>query len=225
MKNIFKLMGVALIAGSMLFVACKKDENNDDQNNNNNNNQPVNNDPTVSVKWNDAEQTIGYQSASSIQGIVYIMDLAKGLTNEDGVDYIDMPEFYISLMTANSQWGLSAQFGQQYAQQFPTEVYYETYFQDQQGNEFGDYELYDLGADPSVTNFDATANKADIDLNLIFASYADVMDAYHTYVENGGDLNSLSDEEYKTIINQWYDAADKGNMVLAARNYVFTARQ
>ena len=198
MKNIFKLMGVALIAGSMLFVACKKDENNDDQNNNNNNNQPVNNDPTVSVKWNDAEQTIGYQSASSIQGIVYIMDLAKGLTNEDGVDYIDMPEFVVALATNGTQWGLTAQFNS---------------------------ELYDLGAQPSVTNFDATANKADIDLNIIFASYADVLDAYHTYVENGGDLDSLTDEEYETIINQWYDAADKGNMVLAARNYVFTARQ
>ena len=225
MKNIFKLMGVALIAGSMLFVACNKDENNDDQNNNNNNNQPVNNDPTVSVKWNGAEQTIGYQNAYSIQNVVYMMDLAKGITTEDGVDYIDMPEFVVALATNGTQWGLTAQFNSDAIQSFVTEVYYETYFQDQQGNEFGDYELYDLGAEPSVTNFDATANKADIDLNLIFASYADVMDAYHTYVENGGDLNSLSDEEYKTIINQWYDAADKGNMVLAARNYVFTARQ
>jgi len=47
MKNIFKLMGVALIAGSMLFVACGKDDNNDDNNNNNNNN---NNQPTSSYK-------------------------------------------------------------------------------------------------------------------------------------------------------------------------------
>lgn len=29
MKNIFKLMGLALIAGSMMFVACSKDEDND----------------------------------------------------------------------------------------------------------------------------------------------------------------------------------------------------
>lgn len=33
MKNIFKLMGVALIAGSMMFVACNKDENTDENNN------------------------------------------------------------------------------------------------------------------------------------------------------------------------------------------------
>lgn len=32
MKNIFKLMGVALLASSMLFVACKKDENTDEPN-------------------------------------------------------------------------------------------------------------------------------------------------------------------------------------------------
>ena len=46
MKNIFKLMGLALIAGSMMFVACNKDEN---ENNNSNNNQ----EPTykVNVTW------------------------------------------------------------------------------------------------------------------------------------------------------------------------------
>lgn len=33
MKNIFKLMGLALIAGSMMFVACNKDENTDENNN------------------------------------------------------------------------------------------------------------------------------------------------------------------------------------------------
>lgn len=40
MKNIFKVLAVALIAGSMLFVACKKDE--DDTNNNTNTNTPTN---------------------------------------------------------------------------------------------------------------------------------------------------------------------------------------
>lgn len=39
MKNIFKMMGIALLASSMLFVACNKDENTDE--NNNNNNEPT----------------------------------------------------------------------------------------------------------------------------------------------------------------------------------------
>lgn len=33
MKNIFKMMGIALLASSMLFVACNKDENTDENNN------------------------------------------------------------------------------------------------------------------------------------------------------------------------------------------------
>ena len=37
MKNIFKLMGIALLASSMIFVSCKKDE----ENNENNNNEPT----------------------------------------------------------------------------------------------------------------------------------------------------------------------------------------
>lgn len=38
MKNIFKLMGIALLASSMILVSCKKDEEN---NENNNNNEPT----------------------------------------------------------------------------------------------------------------------------------------------------------------------------------------
>lgn len=39
MKNIFKLMGIALLASSMILVSCKKDEENNE--NNNNNNEPT----------------------------------------------------------------------------------------------------------------------------------------------------------------------------------------
>ena len=34
MKNMFKMMGVALLAGAMLFTACKKDENTTNNGNN-----------------------------------------------------------------------------------------------------------------------------------------------------------------------------------------------
>ncbi len=46
MKNIFKLMGVALLAGAMLFTACKKDKEET-----NTNTTPVNV-PAVSVNFN-----------------------------------------------------------------------------------------------------------------------------------------------------------------------------
>lgn len=43
MKNIFKLMGMALIAGSLMFVACNKDEEEENNNNNGGNNGGNNN--------------------------------------------------------------------------------------------------------------------------------------------------------------------------------------
>ena len=47
MKNMFKLMGIALLAGAMLFTACKKDE--EDDTNTNTNNTPAETTPAVSV--------------------------------------------------------------------------------------------------------------------------------------------------------------------------------
>ena len=47
MKNFFKILGVALIAGSMLFVACKKDEENTNNGGNGGNNTPTDTTPTT----------------------------------------------------------------------------------------------------------------------------------------------------------------------------------
>lgn len=51
MKNTFKLMGLALLAGAMLFTACKKDEEDTD---NNTNNTVV---PAISVTFDGATWT------------------------------------------------------------------------------------------------------------------------------------------------------------------------
>ena len=66
MKNIFKLMGLALIAGSMMFVACNKDEN-ENNGNGNNNQEPVVTDG-IHVTFNGAAWSavdiLGYEYAS-----------------------------------------------------------------------------------------------------------------------------------------------------------------
>lgn len=67
MKNIFKLMGLALIAGSMMFVACNKDEN-ENNGNGNNNQEPVVTDGIkvtfgTDVTWN-ATTILGQEFAS-----------------------------------------------------------------------------------------------------------------------------------------------------------------
>ena len=55
MKNIFKLMSVAVLAASMIFVSCKKDENND---------EPANNIPDgINVTFNGTSWTAGENSS------------------------------------------------------------------------------------------------------------------------------------------------------------------
>lgn len=65
MKNMFKMMGVALLAGAMLFTACKKDE----ETTNTNNTTPT---YAVTVTYNDAT----WQSNSNV---LYFID-------EDGLN-------------------------------------------------------------------------------------------------------------------------------------------
>lgn len=62
MKNMFKMMGVALLAGAMLFTACKKDEENTT------NNTPVTV-PAISVNFNGtawaSDVAMNYNTVSS----------------------------------------------------------------------------------------------------------------------------------------------------------------
>lgn len=56
MKNIFKFMGIALMACSLTMVSCSKDEENSDNNGGNGNGGSTNTDPSVTVNFGGADQ-------------------------------------------------------------------------------------------------------------------------------------------------------------------------
>lgn len=68
MKNTFKLMGIALLAGAMLFAGCKKDEEKND-NGGNNDNPPVDN-PYVKVTFGANTSAVSWE-ATSVMGDNY----------------------------------------------------------------------------------------------------------------------------------------------------------
>ena len=85
MKNFFKILGVALIAGSMLFVACKKDEENNGNNGNNggNNNTPTDTTPSTPTDPDDPP-TPNTIMTMNIDGVDYdIVEFQGGTYNSN----------------------------------------------------------------------------------------------------------------------------------------------
>lgn len=95
MKNIFKLMGMALIAGSLMFVACNKDE---EEENNNNNNGGNNGGTTTTASYK-----ITFGDKTWEPGKVIFIDN----TSDDymGIYAFYNEEEYESFMSAAQQYG------------------------------------------------------------------------------------------------------------------------
>ncbi|MBO7101120.1 MAG: hypothetical protein J6V98_03770 [Bacteroidales bacterium] len=93
MKNIFKLMGLALIAGSMMFVACNKDEN--DDNNTNNNQEPAS---VITVQFGDNTWT-----PAQVEGEIYAdedyLDIALYADTNDVTKPMCSGELGLTVMT------------------------------------------------------------------------------------------------------------------------------
>lgn len=76
MKNIFKLMSVAVLAASMIFVSCKKDPNNDEPQNNSV--QKVNFNGT---EWTASDIIVDFSFAEQFG--VYDWQIQKGANDSD----------------------------------------------------------------------------------------------------------------------------------------------
>ena len=94
MKNIFKLMGLALIAGSMMFVACNNDEN---DNNNTNNPTP---EPASVINVQFGETT---WSPAQVEGELYAdddyLDIALYADTNDATKPMCSGELGLTVMT------------------------------------------------------------------------------------------------------------------------------
>lgn len=80
MKNIFKFMGIALMACSLTMVSCSKDDEKSDNSNPNPNPNPNPTQSTLKIYWDGNEQNLGYTSTpyNSNYGIAMI-EAAKAL--------------------------------------------------------------------------------------------------------------------------------------------------
>ena len=196
MKNIFKFMGIALMACSLVMVSCKKDDSSDD--NNGGGNTPGGDTTTgsIAVSWDGAAQTIQYTNASTDTEAlqsgtpVYMIEAAKGLANDDYV----FPAF-ITYFINGSQFGHATEYnitdqnGEHNGNYFfPTEAYIdggiEMELQSGETIVFGDYQLKNCTVQSE--SFDATkmAITASLNCNMYdYQYYSDEYDAiYAAYV-------------------------------------------
>ena len=160
MKNIFKLMGIAVLACSMM-VACGKD--NDDPTDT----TPDNPTPTpvpenvYTLVWNGEAQTPGYVGAMT-NGQLFAFQAA---------DHREGNSIYLPIFTVYMQ-GTSA--SDMAIVPGYTEVGIETVYTDNENNQYLDWQ-YDEGANQvfNVTAFDATTYKMSANMDLTFYSLTD----------------------------------------------------
>ena len=208
MKNIFKFMGIALMASAMIMTSCKKDE---DKTNTPDNPQP----------GQDTGVIDGYMYSS--QSTVYILNAAAGLENDNytfplyrfGLDLDTDPQYGCAL-TAKYAYGQQQINGNKF---WPTDVIEEVYYEspnDRTLGIIGDWwlDVYTTQQDLSMTNaqFDATTRTLSASITVSMFSYADV-DGYIAGIDQP------TDEDYNTALAQ----AEKKNLGLTMNNYVFDA--
>ena len=179
MKNIFKFMGIALMASAMIMTSCKKDE---DKTNTPDNPQPGQ--ASCTITWGGAAANTGVIDGYmfSSQSTVYILNAAAGLENDNytfpldrfGFDLDTDPEFGCAL-TAKYAYGEQRINGNQL---WPTDVIEEVYYEsnyDRTLGIIGDWWLdtYTTEPDLSMTNaqFDATTRTLSASITVPMFSY------------------------------------------------------
>lgn len=83
MKNTFKLMGLALLAGTLMFTACKKDDKDDSET------KPVDPQPTVAANFDGQQLPIAY-SYAVISEESNMFELAASQDSNAQFNIIDM---------------------------------------------------------------------------------------------------------------------------------------
>lgn len=190
MKNIFKFLSIALVAGAMM-VACDKEPENGTTDTTGtetpDNPQPQVN-HNIDITWDGVAQQIGYKNvttdAQSLNNAtVYMFEAAKGLTGDD----YELPAFIFQFIGTSSDFGHAAEWqigqdgstGQDY---FPTEAYIEGGVTIGE-NVVGDWSLNQLTAAENEA-FDATANTISANIAATFYDFNFYYDVYTRY-QNG----------------------------------------
>lgn len=231
MKNIFKLLGIALLASSML-IACNKDNEGDNNGNNNTDTTPVNPQPqpnpdqqgTVAINWGGEAATIGIVDAYKLQAnsTVFILNAAQGLEN----DNYQFPMFRLGLdLDTDPQYGCALTAQYQYGGNpgntfFPTDVVESTYFSTQNSYNMGivgDWwlDMYTV----EQPNFQLTNAEFDATTLRLTTSFSVQMFNYVTV--NANITENTTEQEIMALIQQ----AEKKQMAVTLTNYKFEDAQ
>lgn len=214
MKNIFKMMGVALLACSMIMVSCKKDDENTSEGGGQGGQTGLSG---LTIKWDGADQTLGFKDAyqSSNNDQLFVVEAAKALSGEN-VEY----PYFVTCFWNSAEYGLlvAGEFTFTYQEQqvpgqnlFPTEVYTNGGYSSG-SNVYGEYQ-WAWCNNENYSSFDATTLKANINVNMTFYELMQ----YASAVQAMGEPTSW--EEYQALIAE----SDPKEMVLVLDNYAFEA--
>lgn len=200
MKNIFKIMGLALIAGSLMFTACKKDETDTNTNNDTNQEEQQPTQGTYSLVFDGtaiANQAYSNAMTAEQQGqTMWLFECAKSRSGNS----LALPYFSELLVGASTT---DMQINSLY-----TELYLNDVIEDEDGNQYGDWQ-YDESTTFEFTKVDLNKHMLSCAQTLKMWDYASYTDA----VDNGTDEDAA------------YEAAERKNLVFNMTNYIFTVAQ
>lgn len=218
MKNIFKFMGVALLACSMIMVSCKKDDENSTDNGGGNNGGSSNG---YTLKWKGSAPTLNYAEGKEYGGLA-LFEAAAAINGED----ITFPYFglYTCLTTSGVYYItdiVKDENGNYLSDQYESSVW-------ESNNE--EFTFYNFNGDYQTMSFtfDATSNTMTGSLSVIMWDYDDLDTALDAYCEeNNLNWDEMSSEEKsqaaQAVVAQHPEY--QGILDIAFNNFTFTAIQ
>lgn len=233
MKNIFKILGIALMACSLTMVACNKDDDDNTTNNGGGNNGGGNGGGTTtgsySIVWNSQTQsgltvsetqitdvTSNFNNIPTGATVHYLQHVAASGTQmgDEGEEYV-APIFYMGLLHVTGLSSLDISDGC-YAPEMITSSsrYASVQVMDEQENVW----LVDsLNYTTNISAFDATTNTVSAKLDVVLYDYyewtqalLDAVLAAHPELQEGGyqaAMQYLQDLEDETEYYSYMDAA------------------
>lgn len=235
MKNIFKFMGIALMATSLL-VACNPDKEDEEDPIDT---TPVNPNPapqqgTLEITWNGQAQEIGdiiakadntfLQAQSGDAPYTLFIDACKGVDDEG---YVIYPEFIAAFAAMGGQvycgpqLQLTLEDNQGHTQQgtlndvLATEVFETAGIQVGQGT-YGDYQFDGPNAAPMFSAFDATKLTLNGEVNYKFYAFGEYVAALQAFqytgdttgmIVNGQLADTAKYEAYLQAVNEYQQNA------------------
>lgn len=229
MKNIFKFMGIALMACSLTMVSCNKDD--DDTNTPDTPDTPAAGSYTLKV--NNENHNWGYVDAKAYesqgQWAMSAFQAAVSMSNEN----VEFPYFFTVFYAGqNNQTGENLMALCDFFEnaQYATELYYQTALDDGNGGMMGDYQLDDI-TNYDFGTFDATNHTITCNYSLVFYNYMEWQYALTAALEAAGytvqDWNTqgaIDDAQRQSIYNTADAETSKIPVEFALNNYAFAVQ-